>query len=89
MASIIGRGLDDHVKQQLASQAKEHGRSKEGEVRAILTKAARQQPIGLALLIVGWDQMGVVASLGYRGLDGPRGLDDLLHGHSGRVLYEP
>lgn len=39
MASNIVRGLDDHVKQQLASQAKEHGRSMEAEVRAILTKA--------------------------------------------------
>lgn len=50
MSSIIVRGLDEHVKQQLASQAKEHGRSMEAEVRDILTKAARRPHIGMALL---------------------------------------
>lgn len=50
MSSIIVRGLDDHVKQQLASQAKEHGRSMEAEVRDILTKAARRPHIGMAHL---------------------------------------
>ena len=50
MSSIIVRGLDDRVKQQLASQAKEHGRSMEAEVRDILTKAARRPHIGMALL---------------------------------------
>src|SRR5699024_1764955 len=50
MSSIIVRGLDDAVKQQLAAQAKEHGRSMEAEVRAILTKAARRPHIGIALL---------------------------------------
>lgn len=50
MSSIIVRGLDDGVKQQLAAQAKEHGRSMEAEVRAILTQAARRPNIGLALL---------------------------------------
>ena len=59
MASIIVRGLDDHVKQQLASQAKEHGRSMEAEVRAILTKAALRPHIGLALLNVAQDVGGV------------------------------
>lgn len=42
ISSIIVRGLDDAVKQQLASQAKEHGRSMEAEVRDILTKAAHR-----------------------------------------------
>ena len=55
MSSIIVRGLDDHVKQQLASQAKEHGRSMEAEVRDILTKAARRPHIGMALLSVARD----------------------------------
>lgn len=55
MASIIVRGLDDHVKQQLASQAKENGRSMEAEVRDILTKAARRPHIGMALLDVARD----------------------------------
>ena len=50
MSSIIVRGLDDAVKQQLAAQAKEHGRSMEAEVRAILTKAAARPHIGVALL---------------------------------------
>lgn len=59
MASIIVRGLDDHVKQQLASQAKEHGRSMEAEVRDILTKAARRSHIGMALLSVARDIGGV------------------------------
>ena len=52
MSSIIVRGLDDAVKQQLAAQTKEHGRSIEAEVRDILTKAARRPHIGMALLSV-------------------------------------
>lgn len=50
MASIIVRGLDDGVKQQLAAQVKKHGRSLEAEVRAILTMAMRRPHIGIALL---------------------------------------
>ena len=49
MASIIVRGLDEWVKDQLAAQAKRHGRSMEAEVRDILTTAARGPHIGLAL----------------------------------------
>ena len=49
MASIIVRGLDDAVKQQLARQAKEHGRSLEAEVRDVLTRAVRRPHIGMAL----------------------------------------
>lgn len=52
MASIIVRGLDESVKQQLADQAAAHGRSMEAEVRAILTHAARRPHIGMALLYV-------------------------------------
>ncbi|WP_106507306.1 FitA-like ribbon-helix-helix domain-containing protein [Brachybacterium timonense] len=59
MSSIIVRGLDDAVKQQLAAQAKEHGRSMEAEVRDILTKAARRPHIGMALLSVAQDVSGV------------------------------
>lgn len=59
MSSIIVRGLDDAVKQQLAAQAKEHGRSMEAEVRDILTKAARRPHIGLALLAAARDVGGV------------------------------
>lgn len=64
MSSIIVRGLDDHVKQQLASQAKENGRSMEAEVRDILTKAARRPHIGIALLsaardVGGFDELPV------------------------------
>ncbi len=59
MASIIVRGLDDHVKQQLASQAREHGRSMEAEVRDILTKAARRPHIGMALLAAAQDAGGI------------------------------
>lgn len=62
MASIIVRGLDDHVKQQLASQAKENGRSMEAEVRDILTKATRRPHIGMALLGVARD-VGAVEEL--------------------------
>ncbi len=50
MSSIVVRGLDDAVKQQLAARAAEHGRSMEAEVRDILTKAARRPHIGIALL---------------------------------------
>lgn len=59
MSSIIVRGLDDAVKQQLLAQAKEHGRSLEAEVRDILTKAARRPHIGVALLAAAQDVGGV------------------------------
>ncbi|MFC7376839.1 toxin-antitoxin system [Brachybacterium sp. GCM10030267] len=59
MPSIIVRGLDDAVKQRLATQAKEHGRSMEAEVRDILTKAARRPHIGMALLSAAQDVGGV------------------------------
>ena len=59
MSSIIVRGLDDGVKQQLAAQAKEHGRSMEAEVRDILTKAARRPHIGMALFAAAQDVGGV------------------------------
>ena len=59
MASIIVRGLDDHVKQQLAPQAREHGRSMEAEVRDIVTKAARRPHIGMALLAATQDVGGI------------------------------
>jgi antitoxin FitA len=50
MSAIVVRGLEESLKQQLAAQAKEHGRSMEAEVRDILTKAARRPHIGLALM---------------------------------------
>lgn len=50
VSSIIVRGLDDGVKEQLAAQAQQHSRSMEAEVRDILTKAARRPHIGVALL---------------------------------------
>lgn len=59
MSSIIVRGLDESVKQQLAMQAKEHGRSMEAEVRDILTRAARRPHIGMALLAAAQDVGGV------------------------------
>lgn len=59
MSSIIVRGLDDAVKQRLAAQAKEHGRSMEAEVRDILTKAAQRPHIGIALLSAARDVGGV------------------------------
>lgn len=59
MSSIIVRGLDDAVKEELATQAKEHGRSMEAEVRDILTRAARRPHIGMALLSAVHDFGGV------------------------------
>ena len=50
MTAIVVRGLDAAVKARLASQAREHGRSMEAEVRDILTRAAQRPHIGLALL---------------------------------------
>lgn len=50
MASIIVRGLDDSVKEQLVAQAKRHGRSMEAEVRDILIKATEWPNIGVALM---------------------------------------
>lgn len=59
MTSIVVRGLDESVKQQLATQAKEHGRSMEAEVREILTSAARRPHIGLALMQAAQEAGGV------------------------------
>lgn len=50
VSSIIVRGLDDSVKEQLVAQAKRHGRSMEAEVRDILTKAVQRPHIGVALM---------------------------------------
>lgn len=61
VASILIRDLDDNVKQQIAAQARSHGRSMESEARDILTKAARagQPNIALALLKAGQESGGV------------------------------
>lgn len=59
MTSIIVRGLDESVKKQLATQAKEHGRSMEAEVRDILTKAARKPHIGMALMQAAQEGAGI------------------------------
>jgi len=50
MASIIVRGLDELVKEQLALRARKHGRSMEAEVRDILTRAAGRPHIGVAFM---------------------------------------
>ncbi|WP_029210616.1 FitA-like ribbon-helix-helix domain-containing protein [Arsenicicoccus bolidensis] len=50
MESIVIRGLDQSVQEQLAAQAAEHGRSLEAEIRDIVTKAVRRPNIALALL---------------------------------------
>nr|WP_314843228.1 Arc family DNA-binding protein [uncultured Microbacterium sp.] len=50
MASIIVRGLDDSIKEQIAAQARSRGRSMEAEVREILTRAVTRPHIGLALM---------------------------------------
>lgn len=49
LASIIVRGLDEHVKQRLVEQAREHGRSMEAEAREILTRATEPANIAAAL----------------------------------------
>lgn len=59
MASIVVRGLDDSVKNQLAAQAKGHGRSMEAEVRDILTRATRRPNIGMALMAAAQSVGGV------------------------------
>lgn len=50
MASILVRGLDDAVKDQLARQAKRRGHSMEAEAREILTGAVQLPNIGVALM---------------------------------------
>jgi len=50
MSSIIVRGLDESVKDQLVAQARRHGRSMEAEVRDILTKAVQRPNIGIAVM---------------------------------------
>lgn len=59
MASVVVRGLDESVKKRLASQAKEHGRSMEAEIRDILTRAARGPHIGLALMRAAQEAGGI------------------------------
>lgn len=59
MASVVVRGLDESVKTQLAAQAKEHGRSMEAEIRAILTEAVRRPHIGLALMQAAQEAGGI------------------------------
>lgn len=59
MASIVVKGLEMSVKKQLATQAREHGRSMEAEVRDILTKATRRPHIGVALMQAAQETDGV------------------------------
>lgn len=59
MASILIRGLDDSVKQQLAERAATHGTSMEAEARKILTSALVPSNVGLAFLEVGRRHHGV------------------------------
>lgn len=59
MASIVVRGLDESVKERLAAQAKEHGRSMEAEARDILTTATRRPHIGLALMRAAQEAGGI------------------------------
>lgn len=59
MASIVVRGLDESVKQQLAAQAKDHGRSMEAEVREIVTSAVHRPHVGLALLQAAQEMGGI------------------------------
>lgn len=47
------------MKKQLAAQAKEHGRSMEAEIRAILTEAVRRPHIGLALMRAAQEAGGI------------------------------
>lgn len=59
MASILIRGLDDSVKQQLADRADANGTSMEAEARKILTSALVPLNVGLAFLEVGRRHHGV------------------------------
>lgn len=59
MPTIVVRGLDESVKAHIVAQAKQHGRSMEAEVRAILTQAATRPHIGIALLEAGQSVGGV------------------------------
>lgn len=69
MASIVVRGLDEGVKNQLAEQARAHGRSMEAEVRLILTRATQGSNLASAL-------MDAVAPLGGIDLVIPERSDD-------------
>ncbi len=59
MTSIVVRGLDPSVKQRIADQAAENGRSMEAEVRWILTQEAAKPHIGLALLQAAQSATGI------------------------------
>ena len=75
MPSIIVRGLDESVKNRLAAQAKEHGRSMEAEVRHILTCAASRPHIGLALMSAARDVGGIDGLLIPERTDAARAVD--------------
>ncbi len=62
MASIVVRGLDDSVKEELTKQAMAHGRSLEAEICDILTEAVRKPQIGLALMRLHRTQEGSTIS---------------------------
>lgn len=66
MASLVVRGLDESVKEQLAAQARAHGRSMEAEVRDILTSAVRRPNIGVALMRAVQEAGGVDLSIADR-----------------------
>lgn len=57
--SVLVRGLDESVKKQLVTQAREHGRSMEAEIREILTRATRRPHIGLALMQAAQEAGGI------------------------------
>ena len=46
MTAISIRNLDSEVKAKLRIRAAQHGRSMEAEIRAILTDAVAQRPVG-------------------------------------------
>ncbi len=75
MSSIIVRGLDEAVKNQIAAQAKEHGRSMEAEVREILIRAASRPHIGLALMHAVRDAGGIDELPVPERADGARAVD--------------
>lgn len=59
MASIVVRGLDDALKQQLVDMAARNGRSMEAEVRRIIAEAVQRPHIGLALMYAAQEAGGV------------------------------
>jgi antitoxin FitA len=63
MAAVSIRGLDDEVKRRLRIRAAQHGRSMEGEIRAILTEAVNEPAESDGFVTAILDRFGAIGGV--------------------------